>query len=203
MDMDEETKQKPQSARDSTGSNNLSPGRAAYLRDKAQDRINNQERKIEQLEKQVSRYNTLKLGILSVVLIVGLSNGGEVTGVGTYEFASSLIWFIIILVSMAVSMKSTVYSTNIREYFILYDTGDNFDDEFINKLYEAESVKTSGEVINLKVYGERIAENKNLIDNLNYSLRYIYMLTYVILFTILIIGLPSYAISIAIDLFAV
>lgn len=147
-----------------------------YLINRAERIIDEQERKIEALREQVIRYEQIKLGVIVLIGLFGLSNIGNAIEFGLSDLVPLLLYFILISIAM---VSSSVLSRNLSPILrhlspTITDLATPHDDS-LQQLEGMSQVVIEGEGKKASELIDEISENNKDIDRLNHRLRYSYL----------------------------
>ena len=163
-----------------------------FVINKAERIVNEQKREIETLRKQSERYNQMKLGILALLGIFGLSNIGNGIDVGTTEVLFSFMLFIL------VSFLTVFSSVILRRHSLIFGhyapgIGDLSapHDELQEQLNEMGTVIIENRGKTAIDLADEIEKNHEKIRDLNRELSFSYVIIFIIFLTILIIQFPG------------
>lgn len=178
-----------------TNSSGISETKAAILKERAETQLEEQNRRIELLMNQADRLKTIKYGVLTLLLLVGLYSGPEIADPPNTEFVTSIVWFSVVGFSIAFSTIFSKYLGGLSQRFSFKPSQDPFVENIVDELIEASSAHVGEEAKSLDEKAKKIAEKEHHIKQLEDEIGFAHLILAIILITLIGVGLPSFALS--------
>lgn len=163
-----------------------------FVINRAERVINEQERTLETLRKQVERYDQIKLGFLALLGIFGLSSIGNGVDVGITEVMLSLFWFMLVSIAIVfTSVLSRKPMVLFRDFSPTVTDISTPHDQLLSQLNEIGTIVIEDRGMTAREMADEISKNDETIRALNHRLQFSYLIIFLILFIIPIIQFPQ------------